>query len=434
MRERQYARFNTTVFTETLENGLTVCLIPKPGFQQVFSMFTTRYGSIDSKFRIGVDGTAKVIEVPDGIAHFLEHKMFEEEDGDVFTEFATHGASANAFTSFDQTSYLFSATEDIVQNTNTLLDFVQRPYFTDENVEKEKGIIGQEIRMYDDNPDWRGFFGLLRAMYGVHPLRVDIAGTVESIAKIDKETLYRCHETFYHPGNMVYCAVGGFDPESVMNTIRENQASKSFRTLPVVERIYAEEPAGVYEQKTIAYLSVIESRCLLGWKDQAVGKTGRDLLAHEMCSGVVMDALFGRSSALYDELIEEGLVDQGFSWEYEATETYGYSIVGSNTNNPDALVARIDQAIRDAISDGLQASDFERSRRKAIGRFMSSLDQPSTIVRGFTSYYLKGIDVFDTVDILEQLTLEQANERLRGHFLPTQRSISLVLPNAPVQH
>lgn len=426
MREINYPRFKITVFTEKLDNGLTVFLIPKPGFKQVFSMFTTKYGSIDSHFKLKSD--ERFTHVPDGIAHFLEHKMFEEEDGDVFTEFATHGASANAFTSFDQTSYLFSATEDIVENTNTLLDFVQRPYFTDENVEKEKGIIGQEIRMYDDNPDWRAFFGLLRALFVEHPVRIDIAGTIDSIAKIDKAMLYQCHQTFYHPGNMVYCAVGGFNPDVVMATIRENQCKKSYPPSPEVVRKYPLEPAGVREPRTVAYLSVIEPRCLIGWKEQQVGQSGRALLEHEMCTGVVMDALFGKSSTLYDTLIEEGLVDQGFSWEYEVTEEYGYSVVGSNSPNPEKLVQRIEEAVHHLIDTGLDVVDFERSRKKAIGRFMTTLDQPSTIVRGFTSYLLRGIDVFETVEVLEQLTIDRANKRLRNHFIPAQQSVSLVYP------
>jgi predicted Zn-dependent peptidase len=426
MDERQYERFGERLYAETLENGLRVFLLPKPGFSQVYATFTTHYGSIDRTFRRSP--SEPFTTVPDGIAHFLEHKMFESEEGDIFSEFAKHGASANAFTTFDHTTYLFSCTEDVLENTVTLLDFVQHPYFTDETVEKEKGIIGQEIRMYDDNPDWRAFFGLLKALFHEHPVRIDIAGTVESIGEITKDTLYRCYETFYHPSNMVFFAAGGFDANEMIETIRQNQLKKSFPPSPAIERQFPKEPATVKEAKTAAHLSVVQPRCLIGWKDQVVGKTGRDLLEQEQLTGVILDCLFGRSSPLYHALIDEGVIDQQFSWEYEITPSYGYSLVGGNTPDPDRLLEEIERSIQKAIADGLQPDEFERARKKSIGRFMSSLDSPNYLARSFTSYYLKGADLFDIVPVLEGLTLEQANRRLKEHFLADARSVSLVLP------
>ncbi len=424
MLKNHYERFQMDVCTEKLDNGLTVHLIPKPGFKQVFSTFTTKYGSINRQFRVNSD--SDITTVPDGIAHFLEHKMFEEEDGDVFTDFAVHGASANAFTSFDQTTYLFSCTDDVEQNTKTLLDFVQRPYFTTENVEKEKGIIGQEIRMYDDNPDWRGFFGLLRAMYENHPVRIDIAGTIDSIAKITKDMLYQCYKTFYHPSNMIYVAVGGFDPVRLLEVIKQNQAVKSFEKAPEIVLQYPEEPGTAHEPKTIIQLGVAQPRCLIGWKDATWGKASTDLLRQELLTGLILDTLFGRSSTLYDELIESQLIDQQFSWEYEISPAFGYSMVGGNTTDYDKLVAHIEQELSQVMQSGINLDDFERSRKKAIGRFMSGLDQTSYIGRSFTSYALKDADFFKTVDILESLKIEDANERLRQHFVPSQQSASIV--------
>jgi predicted Zn-dependent peptidase len=424
MVQNHYERFQMDVYSEKLDNGLTVYLIPKPGFGQVFSTFTTKYGSINRQFRVNHD--ANVTTVPDGIAHFLEHKMFEEEHGDVFNDFAVNGASANAFTSFDQTTYLFSCTDNVTENTKTLLDFVERPYFTVENVEKEKGIIGQEIRMYDDNPDWRGFFGLLRAMYENHPVRIDIAGTIESIAKITKDTLYHCYHTFYHPSNMIYVATGGFDPLQLMEVIKQNQAAKSFDKPPVIEHVYPVEAGKAFQSRSVVHLGVAQPRCLIGWKDSTWGKKGSNLLHQELLTGLILDTLFGRSSPLYDELIESQLIDQQFSWEYEISEAFGYSMVGGNTTNPDKLVARIEQELSKTLQNGIDETDFERSRKKAIGRFLSGLDQTTYIGRSFTSYALKDVDFFETVDILEKLTLKEAHDRFREHFVADQQSVSIV--------
>ncbi|WP_029423242.1 EF-P 5-aminopentanol modification-associated protein YfmH [Alicyclobacillus macrosporangiidus] len=428
MRESSDDRLGHVLYHETLPNGLNVFLLPKPGFQQTFATFTTHYGSVDSTFRLA--GEPEFTTVPDGIAHFLEHKMFESEHGDVFRDFARHGASANAYTTFDITSYLFSSTQDVQENLEVLLDFVQDPYFTDENVAKEKGIIAQEIRMYEDNPDTRVFYGLLRALYAVHPVRVDIAGTVESIQRIDKETLYRCYRTFYHPSNMVFFAVGGFDPEAAMAVIRENQARKSFPEAPRIERQYPSEPPGVHQDRVEARLAVSQPRCLIGWKDPDPLPPGPGILERELLTGVVLDVLFGRSSDLFDDLIGEGLIDQQFSWEYERTPEYGYSLIGGNTPDPDRLAARVEAKLDEVRESGLPEEEFERCRRKSIGRFMAALDSPSYIARHFASYHFRGADLFQTVEILDRLTLEDANRRMREHFVSGQQSISVVLPKA----
>lgn len=246
MKQIPYPHLQETLYTEKMPGGLQVFILPKAGFKKTYATFTTRYGSVDNHFQ--VEGREE-IRVPDGIAHFLEHKMFEEPTGDIFSNFANKGASANAFTSFDRTTYLFTATEHIEDNLTTLIDFVQHPYFTDENVEKEKGIIGQEIQMYRDNPDWRSYYGLIEAMYSKHPIRIDIAGTVESISKITKGTLYECYNTFYHPSNMILFVVGGINPESIMELIRSNQAAKTFEPQGMIRRYFEQEPYEIQEKK-----------------------------------------------------------------------------------------------------------------------------------------------------------------------------------------
>jgi predicted Zn-dependent peptidase len=262
-----------------MDNGLHVYVLPKPGFQKTYATFATKYGSVDNHFR--VEGQQSV-KVPDGIAHFLEHKMFEEPEGDIFATFSSNGASANAFTSFDQTVYLFSATERIQENLTTLVNFVQHPYFTDENVEKEKGIIGQEINMYEDNPDWRSYFGLIEALYKVHPVHIDIAGTIQSISTITKETLYSCYEAFYHPSNMILFVVGGVDPAEVIELVRNNQAKKDYKPQGEIERIFDDEPTTVAEPRHEVKLAVSLPKLLFGFKEAEVGLTGEALLRHDL--------------------------------------------------------------------------------------------------------------------------------------------------------
>ncbi|KAF6512249.1 peptidase M16 family [Geobacillus stearothermophilus] len=247
MEKRVYETLREELFYEKMDNGLDVYILPKKGFNKTYAVFTTNYGSVDNQF-VPL-GKTEMKRVPDGIAHFLEHKLFEKEDGDVFQQFSKQGASANAFTTFTRTAYLFSSTDNVEKNLETLIDFVQSPYFSNKTVEKEKGIIGQEIRMYDDNPDWRVYFGAIESMYHNHPVKIDIAGTVESIAQITKELLYECYETFYHPSNMLLFVVGPVDEQKIMQQIRDNQAKKSFPQAPEVKRFAYEEPSAVAERK-----------------------------------------------------------------------------------------------------------------------------------------------------------------------------------------
>lgn len=418
-----YRHVNETLYFEELPNGLKVYILPKKGFQKTYATFSTKYGSIDNHFR--VEG-GNEMRVPDGIAHFLEHKMFEEPTGDIFAAFASQGASANAFTSFDRTTYLFTATSSIMENLQTLLDFVQNPYFTDENVEKEKGIIGQEIKMYQDNPDWRSYFGLIEAMYAAHPVHIDIAGTVESIGKITKETLYDCYRTFYHPSNMSLFVVGGVNPEEIIRLVRENQAAKQFANQGRIERIFDPEPVHVKETRKISTLPVSLPKCLFGCKEREHGLTGKALLQRELATKLMMDIMLGASSSLYQSLYDDHLIFDSFGHEYNISEQYAFSVIGGDTKDPDQMIGRIKQAIEEAKAQGIAEEDFERTRRRRIGSFLRQLNSPEAIANEFTKYQFKGIDLFDILPIYEQLTLEEVNERLRQHFDWNQMAISIV--------
>jgi predicted Zn-dependent peptidase len=421
--KHEYPRVKETVYSETLDNGLTVYVLPKEGFQKTFATFSTKYGSVDNHFAVG---SAAPVRVPDGIAHFLEHKMFEEPEGDIFATFASNGASANAYTSFDRTVYLFSATDRIRENVTTLLNFVQNPYFTDENVDKEKGIIGQEIKMYADQPDWRVYFGLIDAMYHEHPVHIDIAGTVESIGEITKETLYQCYRTFYHPTNMIVFIVGGVDPQEMIDLVKENQAGKTFDPQGEIRRLFAEEPAEVEVKNKLITLPVSIPKCLFGIKEKETGFAGEALLRREVGTKLLFDVLFSPSSRLYQTLYDEKLITDSFGAEYNCSEKYAFSVIGGDTRDPEALVSRVREVVEEWKLSGIPEELFERTRRKKIGGFYRMLNSPEAIAGEFTKHRFRDTNLFDMLQLYEQITLHEVEARLQEHFDWEQLSICIV--------
>jgi predicted Zn-dependent peptidase len=424
----QHDQLKETLYYEQLDNGLQVYLLPKPGFQKTYATFTTKYGSIDNTFQR--DGQEKR-RVPDGIAHFLEHKMFEQESGeDVFQQFARQGAAANAFTSFTRTAYLFSCTDQTKENLLTLINFVQEPYFTDQNVEKEKGIIGQEIKMYDDNPDWRSYFGLIEALYQQHPVKIDIAGTIESISKITKETLYDCYHTFYHPSNMLLFVVGAIDPQETMEMIRSNQAAKTFDPPVQIKKFYPEEPNTVAEARKVMKLSVQRPKCLMGYKEKntEVNRTGIALLKQELATEICLDAMFSTSSDFYQSLYDDGIIDDTFGFDYSLDAGYGFTMFGGDTHQPEELIARVQAEITRRREIGISQEEFKRIQKKKLGSNLRSFNSLEWIANQFTSYRFQNASLFDIIPTLEQLTLDDVNQRLHIHFQPEQFAVSLVVP------
>lgn len=415
-----------TYYQTTLKNGLRVVIVPKPHYYKTYAMFTTDYGSIDRTFR--PLGKKETVTVPDGIAHFLEHKMFEEEWGDVFHTFGEQGASANAYTSFTKTAYLFSSTQEIKKNIVTLLDFVQHPYFTKESVEKEKGIIAQEIRMYDDNPDWEVFFHLLRNLYSDHPVKIDIAGTTESIYEITREDLYMCYETFYHPSNMMLVIVGNVDVDEMMALVRENQEKKSFPKAEPLERIIPTEQKEAVRANTTKRMSVNTPQCLIGWKIAPPNDTGKELLAYELKMDMLLEAIFGPGAGHYEKLYEEGLIDDSFAFEFTMDRTFSFISVGGDTPQPVKLEERIGEIVQQVKENGIPKKDLERVRKKMIGSFLKKFNSLEFIANQYTRYAFSGMNIFDVVPILENMDVTDELELLHDVFDPSTKSSSYIVP------
>jgi predicted Zn-dependent peptidase len=427
MEKIAFDQLKEELFHEKLANGLNVYILPKPGFNKTYATFTTKYGSVDNTF-VPL-GKNDFVTVPDGIAHFLEHKLFEKEDGDVFQQFSKQGASANAFTSFTRTAYLFSSTSDVEKNLETLIDFVQSPYFSEKTVEKEKGIIGQEITMYDDNPDWRLYFGIIQNLYKNHPVRIDIAGTIESISHITKDLLYECYNTFYHPSNMLLFIVGPVDPEKIMNQVKENQAKKDYKAMPEIDRYFEEEPVQAAEKKQVLQMNVQTSKCLVGIKALHVDQTGETLLKNELTMNVLLDLLFGKSSENYDQLYNDGLVDETFSFDYTQEQGFGFAMIGGDTSDPDQLAQRLQEMLMGAKNgSAFTEEQLERAKKKKIGAFLRAINSPEYIANQFTRYSFNDMNLFDVVPTLEKITLQEV-QSLASEVIADERiSVCQVIP------
>lgn len=427
MKELHFKQIDEKMYHEKMDNGLDVYILPKKGFSKTFVTFTTKYGAIDNTFV--PRGQTEPINVPDGIAHFLEHKMFEKEEGDVFQKFSGFGAAANAFTSFTRTAYLFSATDHLYENTETLLNFVQEPYFTADTVEKEKGIIGQEITMYDDLPDWRLYFGTIDNMYHKHAAKIDIAGTIESIDKITAEHLYTCYETFYHPSNMLMFVVGSVQPEEMMAYIRENQSKKEFAEPSEIKRIFPDEHSDVAIKENTLYMDVQKPKVYVGLKAKETSLQGEEMLRHELAVQLTLELAFGRASDFYFNAYEKGWVDESYSFDFTLEKGFGFAIIGSDTSVPDELTNAIKKEltkIEEKWPYGL--SDLDRVRKKKIGFFLRALNSVEYIANQFTRYAFNDMDLFDAVPVLEKMTvadLQQAFETIQG---VGQQTVFSILP------
>lgn len=426
MKTLVFEQLKETIYYETLENGLDVYILPKPGFNKTFATFTTKYGSIDNTF-VPLNGQ-QLQTVPDGIAHFLEHKMFEKKDGDVFQLFSKQGASANAFTSFTRTAYLFSSTSNVKQNLETLIHMVQEPYFTEKTVEKEKGIIGQEITMYDDNPDWRVYFGVIENMYHNHPVKIDIAGTIESISDITADLLYLCYKTFYHPSNMLLFITGPVDPQEMMEFIRTDQSKKQFEKAADIVRHFEDEPPTVAKKKQVLQMDVQTAKCLVGVKAIQPETKGKQLLKTEVMMNLLLDTLFSKSSSHYESLYNEGLIDETFQYDFTQEDSFGFAIIGGDTRDPDRLTKRLNEILLGDVSAYLTEEMLERAKKKRIGGFLRSLNSPEFIANQFTRYAFNNSNLFEVLPVIENITHNDAVTAAQQFFSEDRISVCQVVP------
>lgn len=385
-------------------SGLTVYVMEKPLYNSAFAIFGTKYGSIDNCFCVN-DG--EPTRVPDGIAHYLEHKLFESEDGDAFSRFARTGASANAFTSFDRTCYLFNCTDKVYENLEILLDFVTHPYFTEETVLKEQGIIGQEIKMYDDSPAWRVTFNMLEKMYYNHPVRIDIAGTVESIARINADLLYKCYNTFYNPVNMFVCVVGNVDTETVLSMCEKNIKPKEQIE---IHRVFEEEPESVKDNYVEQKLSVSLPLFCLGFKQRIATPYRR--LKSKICVALLLEIICGECSPLYERLMNEGLINDEFSFEYFNGYNYACTMFSGESENPQAVTDAIKEEIKNIRENGIDKKLFSAIKCGMYGDLVRRYNSVQEICMQFAESAVFGYDLFDEMKVLKAVTCDDVYKRL----------------------
>lgn len=384
-------------------SGLKIYILEKPQYNSAYAVFGTKYGSIDTCFSVNGEKT----QVPEGIAHFLEHKLFESEDGDAFTKYAATGAYANAYTSFDRTCYLFSCSDRFYDNLGILLDFVQSPYFTAETVQKEQGIIGQEIRMYDDNPEWRVMFNMLLAMYKKHPVRIDIAGTVESIAEIDDKLLYKCYNTFYNPSNMFICIAGNVNSEKVLSQI--NGAVKTNDPIEI-ERIGCDEPDEVVDSYIEQKLEVAQPIFCFGYKE-AMDKPERTV-KEKVCTSLLLEIIAGDASPLYKKLINEGLINDEFSFEYFTGNGYSSVIFEGESMDPKKVAEEIKSEVERLKADGIDKKLFSAVRCGMYGEAVRSFNSVENIATQLVGCAMSDSGLFDELKYLKSVTPDDIYKRL----------------------
>lgn len=404
------------------KSGLDIYVFPKK-LSTYYALFGTKYGSVDNRF--SVNG-GNEISVPDGIAHFLEHKMFENEDGeDTFAKFARTGANANAYTSFDSTAYLFSCTENFARSLEILLSYVTSPYFTPETVAKEQGIIGQEIQMGEDNPARVLDFNLLKAMYERHSVRTEIAGTVESIKNITAELLYKCYNTFYNLSNMGLCVSGDVTAEQVVEVA--DRVLK--RCEPIkINRVYAAEKPQVAQSRKTAYMQVAKPLFAIGVKDTDISEDPMRRMHKSACMNIICDMLFGRSSKFYSELYENGLISASFSSWFEHNSGFSYMALCGDSRDPEAVYSSFEKHTADFYSNTCR-EDFERCRRVLYANTLKRFDSTEDIANNFLiNYIFDGGDVFDYIDIVRNVRYEDVAEVAEKLFRKEAYAMSVVRP------
>ncbi len=428
MQKIVYPQFNETLYRTVLPNGLMVNLLPRRGFHKTYSIFSANYGSIDTKY---TDKLGRSREVPSGTAHFLEHKLFEKQDHDAFDIFGDYGADANAFTSFTKTSFLFSTTIHLNECLNTLLDFVQEPYFTSKTIEKEKGIIGEEISMYDDDPDWQLFAGLLRNLYPKDSLSMDIAGTKETIGKIHASTLYDCYHEFYQPSNMDLFVVGGFDFNSVLETIARNQGAKKFTAMhgsPKLTDFLDASGTAVsdYDEKR---MDVTRPKSMIGIKGLSPLSTGIERLKYKLELELGLHLLFGESSTLFQRMFSQSIVDDSFSFELELERGFHFALITADTIHYEEMEEEVTKTINQ--SEEILASapqQLDLAKREFLGQYIQVQNSLESVADSYEGKLFGHATLLDYATQIQKIDLASVIAAINKFFAPNVRTTFRILP------
>ena len=410
-------QINEKVYIETLENGMKILVVPKKNTEKKYIIWGTKFGSIDNHFI--EPKTGKEIKVPDGVAHYLEHKMFEQENGvDSLYKLMSLGLDANAYTTNDHTAYLFGGTSNFYEGLDELMDYVQHPYFTDENVEKERGIIGQEIGRYDDEPAWKLYVNMMDCLYKNNPIKIDIAGTVESISHITKETLYDCYNTFYHPSNMIMCISGNFEPEKIVQEVKKRLLPKE--KMDKIKRIYPEYENKINKKYKEQKMDVNIPIFIVGF---------RDILKDESCVKkqiaieIILNSLIGKSSKLYQKLYNEGTIMSPLDFDYEFSDEYSHILISGQSDEPKKVYENILNTIK---NEELELEDFERSKKALYGEYVSEYNDVENIGRLFLQDAIRGINSLEYIESFNKIDINYVQNIKNNLFKEGMSALSVI--------
>lgn len=421
--------FNEELYITKLKNGLNIYICRKPGFEKKLGMFGTKYGSLVNEF-IDIK-TGNKMKVPDGIAHFLEHKLFEQEGANALDLFSKIGVSSNAYTSFDQTVYYFETIEKFEESIKLLIQLIKTPYFTDENVQKEQGIIGQEISMYDDEPNYAVYFNALRGMYNTHPVRVDIAGTIESISHINKELLYTCYNTFYSPQNMFFLVVGDVDVEKTVSLIEANIRiyEKDFdikKEIKSIETYMPNEEKSINKKAISRNMDIYMPIVCMGYKLDIV--KNNDIIKRQLVSEIVSELYFSNSSEFFEKEYKKGIINAPIEFELESTKDFSHALLMASSENMDTLIEDILNYISKIKVTKVDIKKFELIKKKMIGNEIAYSDNYSYIYRRIIDSIINETEFYNQLEVLKKITAEDI-----GNFLKLLNeenlTISTVYPN-----
>lgn len=418
------SKIKEKAYIEKLENGMKIIIIPKKNTKKKYVIFATHFGSIDNRFIM--PKTEEEVFIPDGVAHFLEHKMFEQPNGtNSLDTLMALGIDANAYTTNDHTAYLFECTEHFYDGLNELMDYVQHPYFTEQNVEKEKGIIGQEINMYDDDPGWQLYMNIMDCLYKENPIKIDIAGSIESISKITPDVLYKCYNTFYHPSNMTMILCGDFEPEEILKEVNKRLIPKEPQS--EIKRIYPPKENKINKTEKIVKMEVSTPMFMIGYKDNE--NTTENIVQKHIAIEILLNMVIGKSSDLYQELYESGTLLSTPDIDYEFSEQYSHVLISGFSKDPKLVKQKIDETIQKMQENGLDQEQFNRIKKKIYGDYVVEYNSVSDIARMFLTDSIKGINSFDYIEEFGTITKEYTEGVLKNIFKNENEAISIVEPN-----